>query len=241
MSVQYMAGILKGLTASEDRLQKIHAASDQNRRANETFELDKKIKNLKIDQLEQMGQLDAAAVELERKRIKEQSDLYDAQSAVNESSIEDAMTQTKDMQDHFLTEGQKVAGSLMHREYVPFKGFRTVTTKSPSDSVKPADKVLGALDSGGVYNPQNGLLQEFGTQANAEAYAAQNLGTEWKNKYPAAKDKIDLNYGGINILPSDVMSDTQYILPYLQKKYGLDRTAAAQWIRKNIDPSKIKR
>src|SRR3990167_3231313 len=242
MSVNLMNSIMQGYQKSQNRVMAIKAARDDKRQKDETYELDKKIKLQKIDQAEMMGGLDKGAAENERKRQKIESNLLDAQSEMNDALIEDALTKETEAQKSMKSIGEKVAQSLMpgiQRVYTPGKGFSNVRipqAKPAGTAVSAADKVLGTINSGGVM--KDGELQPFEDKQTVEAYASQNLGADWEQKYPKARNMIDLNFGGMDILPKD-MKKTSEALKYLVEERGMTQPQAAQWLRRN-NQKKIK-
>lgn len=55
------------------------------------------------------------------------------------------------------------------------------------------DKTLGALSSGGTLD-EGKALKKFDSREDAEAYAAGNLGPDYKEKYPRAGEFIDKHF-----------------------------------------------
>ena len=111
--------------------------------------------------------------------------------------------------------------------------------RKASSVVPVTDKILGALQSGGVI--KEGKLEPFEDKKTAEAYANQNLGIGWEKKYPKARNMIDLNFGKIeDVLPAGT-TKTSEAMKYLMEQRGLSQPQAAQWLRtKQQDKIKVK-
>lgn len=250
-----MAGVLQGLEEAQDRSMKISAARDDKRRKDEIYEIDKKMHLLKLDQAEMTGEVDKAYLEIERKKAKEMAKIYDGQSELDNMSISSEDKKNQEMMTNFRQmatklqqtsqqgaiqeqaqqpEGSRVINSVMpQREklYTPGKGFsyRNVST-AKSKGIAVEDKVIGTLESGGVF--KDGAVEKFYDKDSAKAYVNQNLGTGWEKNYPKAKKIMDLNYGGIDILPLNI-NKTSEALKYLMENYELSQSDAANWLRKN--------
>lgn len=193
-----MTGVLQGFQKSQDRQMKIKAARDSQRIKNEEFDLKKQALDLKKKEFERKGKLDPmiqGLLDVEYAKIKAGKGIGDAVKGKQDDAERKEVGLQGKARSTIATMLDALDSQGLTGSYVPNKGFGAISKKKTDRKVNSVDKVLGSLDSGGVYDPDTGDSFDFNDKGEAEAYAQSELGYGWKKKFPKASQIIEEKYG----------------------------------------------
>ncbi len=207
----------------------------------ELFTLQKRKYELEIKEKERIGEITPFDAKAKIAEFKDYTSLLNANSEIEDNLLDKAQTETM--------KKQKVLGSVA-RQIMPAltistdtKGqqsssmsFRTVanTEKGPT----AVDKTLGVLQQGGTIDSY-GYKADFKDRDTAEAYAASNLGPDYKTKYPRAEKYISEKFPNLDLgtiskeFKNKNITDIRQAYEYLVNEKKLEPEAARKWLEEN--------
>ncbi len=225
------------LQQQQGNLRKVNAAKEKTKQDRETFNLDKKTKQLELEKAKREGQMSEITLQAYKSQMDEYFKGKDTQikgiEALQNESEHKIFGQIKNTGK--IVEG--VGGSLREQGYelsYDKKNNMFQANKPEQQKVSSVDKTLGELkvgrfkDSGGDYDISN--------RKEAEEYATTNLGPDWKRKFPNATRIMNKKYGPKEKEFKAAMNgnkDPNVALKFLVNSVGMERNAAIKWINEN--------
>lgn len=189
--------LINGLKGAQKERRDILAKQAEQKQKNEMFDLNKQMAELNLKKARQEGQINDAVFENKmgwlkavNKANKSKSELFDkiSMNAENKNTIA-----SKQMQKDLVgLLGIINAESSMDEmdEYTNIFSGKSQKKRTAVDT--KADQVMGAL-ANGKYVDQYGDETVFETKEQAEEFARQKLGFNYKNNYPKAQMLIEKN------------------------------------------------